>query len=402
MQWAVGRIIRIVEETDAIQCLEVDVGGKISSAVHYPFYKGHVGTGDYVLLNTTAVSLSLGSGGYHFVMARFPADSPVSDNFPLKDADGKRSTVESHTGEKSATQNITTENSGRERGHIMKLRYTPYQFPVLAAEEPASMWHPLFNQATTSILMGIPVIIGELHSMLPVVCLALRHLSSNSIKNKDSTVPAGQRLPRICYIMSDSAALPMALSRHVAHLKAANVLSGTITYGHAFGGDSECVNMYTALQAAVLIWRADIIVITPGVGVVGTSTALGFSGMEQVSILQAVVLLGGTPILIPRVSFQDGRERHYGISHHTKTVLQYARNIPLHINMQNHSVLLDQWPACSPHHKLALHEPPEANVWTQMMAAYPEPITTMGRDYQKDPDFFAHCYFAAVDALGHI
>ena len=58
-----------------------------------------------------------------------------------------------------------------------------------------------------------------------------------------------------------------------------------------------------------------------GPGIVGTGTKYGFSGIEQGYIIDAVNTLGGQPIIVPRISFQDKRDRHMGISHHTRTVL---------------------------------------------------------------------------------
>jgi hypothetical protein len=61
-----------------------------------------------------------------------------------------------------------------------------------------------------------------------------------------------------------------------------------------------------------------------GPGVVGTGTALGFSAIEQGQVLDAAHALGGRPIACLRLSFQDSRERHQGVSHHTLTSLRVA------------------------------------------------------------------------------
>ena len=49
--------------------LEVDVDGERATAIAYPDLCGPVTVGDVVILNTTAVSLGLGTGGVHFVVA---------------------------------------------------------------------------------------------------------------------------------------------------------------------------------------------------------------------------------------------------------------------------------------------------------------------------------------------
>lgn len=121
--------------------------------------------------------------------------------------------------------------------------------------------------------------------------------------------------------MTDSAALPLHLSDTIYRLQKNKLLNGTVTCGHAFGGDLETVNLYTALIAAREELKAEIILITPGPGVVGTGTFYGFSGIELGEHIARVGKLQGLPIVIPRLSFADSRARHYGLSHHTLTAL---------------------------------------------------------------------------------
>ena len=61
----------LAERPGAIE-LEVAVDGRVPSealAIAYPTLTGRPEPGDAVLLNTSAVSLGLGTGGWHFVMA---------------------------------------------------------------------------------------------------------------------------------------------------------------------------------------------------------------------------------------------------------------------------------------------------------------------------------------------
>jgi len=51
---------------------------------------------------------------------------------------------------------------------------------------------------------------------------------------------------------------------------------------------------------------------------------VGFTGMEQAVTINAAASLGGAPIAIPRITFNDRRPRHYGLSHHTIEVLKTA------------------------------------------------------------------------------
>ncbi|MBB6216648.1 hypothetical protein HNQ80_002752 [Anaerosolibacter carboniphilus] len=265
-----GKVTEVIIEKKKVTEVYVDVEGKKQKAINYNHLTGDIKIDDSVLLNTTAIDLGLGTGGYHFVICNL--DRP--------------------------------ERSISSKGHIMKLRYTPYQLKVFAAEEQESEYHHVFHDFQS--LLGMPVIVGTLHSMLPAIIETLISLDPNI---------------RIAYIMTDGAALPLDLSNLVFDLKENKKLCGTVTIGHAFGGDLECVNIYNGLIATKEILKADITVITMGPGIVGTGTKYGFTGIEQGNIVDAVTDLGGTPIAIPRISFTDQRPRHQGISHHSITVL---------------------------------------------------------------------------------
>jgi len=252
----------------------VETGGRENKAYAFVEMTGAVEPGDSVLLNTTAVELNLGSGGSHFVMAN------------LDSSDIKK------------VQNQT------DKGHIMKLRYTPFQLKVLAVEEPDSPYHEAI--AGSGSLGGIPVVTGSLHSMLiPCVC---------GIKAVDEKI-------RIGYVMTDGGALPICLSRAVRALKEQGFICGTVTVGHAFGGDYEAVNLYSGLLAAREVLQAGVIVVLMGPGVVGTATGWGHSGLEVGQVINAVCSLKGASYTIPRLSFAEKRPRHYGLSHHTHTAL---------------------------------------------------------------------------------
>jgi hypothetical protein len=128
-------------------------------------------------------------------------------------------------------------------GHIIKMRYTPLQHKVMTWEEKCGTESN--NCKTKYRGLHVPVVIGELHSMLAPFARTLKLLNNKY---------------RIIYIMSDSASLPLSFSRTVRLLKKTGVLSGTITAGHAFGGDLECINIYTALIAAREELKADVII----------------------------------------------------------------------------------------------------------------------------------------------
>ncbi len=63
-----------------------------------------------------------------------------------------------------------------------------------------------------------------------------------------------------------------------------------------------------------------------GPGIVGSGTKYGFTGIEQGYIVDAINNLEGMAISVPRISFKDKRNRHYGISHHTITTLSQITN----------------------------------------------------------------------------
>lgn len=276
----VGIVKSIVDSNQELEDLRVDINGEIQMAYNYPKITGKINIGDEVILNTTAVELSLGTGGYHFVIA-----------------------------------NLNNKESNLSRGgHIMKLRYTPYQVKVNSIEDHESKYHDIINDFKT--LDDMPVVVGALHSMLtPFVASYKKH-------NPDK---------KLAYIMTDGAALPIYLSKNVKKLKENNLIDSTITIGNAFGGDYECINIYTALITAKEIIKADVVFVSMGPGIAGTGTKYGFTGIEQGPILDAIRKLGGNPIAIPRISFADLRERHKGISHHTITIFKEIVNVNVNI-----------------------------------------------------------------------
>ncbi|MBM7854704.1 hypothetical protein JOC37_001082 [Desulfohalotomaculum tongense] len=266
-----GEVVKILAQRPEITEILVNVDGRHQRAVNYDHLTGTVQVGDTVVLNTTAVHKKLGTGGSHFVMANLNQQS----------------------------------TDPPEAGHIMKLRYTPCQVKVLSVEEDDSPYSQVMKQITS--LEGMPVVAATLHSMLPAAAAALHRL--------------GRGRWRVAYIMTDGAALPIALSSMVKLLKEKKIIHHTITCGHAFGGDLEAVNIYSALLAAKAVAKADVAVVAMGPGIVGTGSKYGYTGLEQGQVVNAVHTLGGRAVAVPRISFADRRERHRGLSHHTGTAL---------------------------------------------------------------------------------
>ena len=336
---------RKIAEQPGMEVWMVYMDGQEAEAVVYPELVGRAMSGDRVLLNTTAETLGLGTGGQHIIITRAGIGGPVT---PLEVL--------------------------REDGHIIKLRYTPLQFRVRAAEEEASPYHDSLREAER--LPGTPVVCLGLHSQLAP--------AAGGIKAR---MPAA----RIAYVMTDSAALPLAYSRLVQTLREHGLLDVTVTAGQAFGGDLEAVNLYSALMTAAVAGKADIIIAGQGPGSVGTGTALGFGGVEQAMLLHAAVGLEGQPIAVPRISFADPRARHLGLSHHTLTVLGRLTLVPAILPLpavapehSDHLLAQIEQHGLSRHHLRTADGHPGITLCQQ----HGIPLTSMGRDYEDDPVFF--------------
>ena len=259
--------------------LDVSVDGSPVRALAYPALTGCPRAGDRVLLNTTALELGLGTGGYALVIA-------VPDRLP-------------------PDPHLT--------GHLVKARYTPLQATVPGADEPGSAHHDVLRDADD--IGGMPVVVADLHSALPAVLAGV----FDSPERAAGDGPPPGDLPTVVYVMQDGGALPAWFSRTCATLKDAGWLAATITTGQSFGGDLETVTLHTGLLAARHALGADIAVVAQGPGNLGTGTRWGFSGVAAGEAVNAVAALGGRPVASLRVSDADPRERHRGISHHSLT-----------------------------------------------------------------------------------
>jgi len=396
---AQGRITAILAVRKGAVELAVTVEDQTASAIAYPDLVGEMAVGDKVLLNTTAIDLHLGTGGCHFVLARL---SP-----PLMKCIAEAA------------------------GHIMKLRYTPLQHAITCVEEERSPHREAIERFST--LDGMPVLVGELHSqLLPAVLGRLMAFDFNptplppspkrrggktgnegsSVSRQSSEEGSRQergmrttqasRVPRIVYIMPDTAALPIAFSRTVAFLKERGWIEAAITAGQAFGGDLEAINLYTALIAAKEVVGADMAIITQGPGNVGTGTRFGFGGMGVAEALHAAHILGGKPVAIPRISFADKRERHRGLSHHTRTVLGQATLVRVLLPMpqlggEEQQLLEEQLEASGLGRCHEVQWVPVEGI-KGLLEENREALQTMGRGLESDPEFFLAGAAAGISA----
>lgn len=367
-----GEVTDIIEETYSTQLLTVKLESRKQEikAVHYVYGEVRCRVGSRVQVNTSALDLDLGTGGYGFVMSIDQTDI---------------------THALSREANRVQEQ--QYQGHILKLRYSPFQTPVLSSESPESEHHHLFQQPFS--LKGKRVLLGELHSMLPLIAVLLYKWQEGR---------------KIVYLMDDQAAMYATFSEHVRYLKSKVNLT-TITFGQALGGDYETVNVYTALETAHKVVQADDIIITHGPGVVGTGTQRGFSGMQLVHWLHAVHTCGGEGVIMPRIQFGDHRPRHYGLSHHTRAALQHHALIPAYIpypqlpeknqgdvrdgglnkcNFAQYDKVLQQQVRClqEKHHLRPILLDAFSAYVDEAFRWYGRPITTMGRQFADDPYFF--------------
>lgn len=344
----VGVVESIVDQSEGLDDIRVSINGDIQRAYNYSKMTGNINVGDEVVLNTTAVELSLGTGGYHFVI----------------------------------TNLNNLESDLTQGGHIMKLRYTPFQVKVDSVEEQESIYHDKIENFKS--LDDMPVVVGTLHSMLTPFVASYKKNNPNK---------------KLVYIMTDGAALPIYLSKNVDTLKSKGLIDSTITIGSAFGGDHECINIYTALITAKEILNADCVFVSMGPGIAGTGTKYGFTGIEQGPILDAVHKLGGNPIAIPRVSFADKRDRHVGISHHSITVFKDIVNVKVNIPITNYEdekiyVVKSQIEKnkLENKHNITIID----NKNTKLDLDYfGLKVRSMGRNYEQDKEFFEAASTAA-------
>lgn len=346
IRWREGTVTGVRAQRDGVVELDVLVGDEQLPALAYVDVVGVAEVGDRVLLNTTALDLGLGTGGYALVVAvpeRLPADAGSP-------------------------------------GHVVKARYTPLQVTVLAVDEQDSPHHDLLRDADD--LEGMPVVAADLHSALPAIVAGLRERRPDA---------------RIVYVMSDGGALPLALSTTVPTLRAAGWLDATVTVGQAYGGDVEAVTVHSGLLAARHVLRADVAVVTQGPGNLGTGTRWGFSGVATGEAVNATAVLGGRAVAAMRVSAVDPRERHRGLSHHTLTALGRVALLPCDVAVPLLDGPVGSAVRAACEELRARHHLVDVGVdgLLEVLRAAPVRLSSMGRGLDDDP-----AYFVAAAAAG--
>jgi hypothetical protein len=338
------------------------VEGAAVRALAYPALVGSPRIGDRVLLNVSALDAGLGTGGYAFVVAipdRLPADAAQAS------------------------------------GQMVKARYTPLQAMVASADEQGSPHHGALRDADS--LDGMPVVVADLHSALPAVLAGL--FAAKGTSHADGT-GRGSDLT-VAYVMTDGGALPAWFSRTVAGLREAGWLAATITTGQSFGGDLEAVTVHTGLLAARHVVGADVAVVAQGPGNLGTGTRWGFSGVAAGEAVNAATVLGGRPVASLRLSFADPRPRHQGVSHHSLTAYGRVALAPCDVVIpalpepQASRVAADTAPLAERHRLVTV----PLDGLEDALRTCPTPLSTMGRSFDQDPEYFLAAAAAGKHAL---
>lgn len=338
-----GRVTAVLERHPGLTRLTVDG----APCVAYPELTGPVALGDEVVVNVQARELGLGSGGFDVLVVN------LTRGLDLAPEPG---------------------------AHVMAAPYTPLQLAVRHLEEsdsgtpvPGGAAAPADTPGTAA-LGGLVVVCCSLHAQLAPVCAGL-----------------GTGL-RVAYLQLAGGALPVALSDAVRALEAERLLDVAVAVAPCLAGDVQAVSLASALQWAAE-QRCDAAICGIGPGVVGTGSRYGHGGLAVAEAVNVTAALGGRPVVAARVSGADLRERHRGLSHHTRaalslclgdTVLAWPAGLPL--------------PAQLPQ-RVALHEV-NATGWRAACAGLP--LAHMGRGADDDPDFFAAAYAAGLVAREHL
>ena len=232
---------------------------------------GRAQTGDEVIVNTQALDLGLGSGGFDIVHVNLSRglESQEDPTSPARD-------------------------------NVMKLNYTSLQHTVEPVEGLGDSAGPTIG------VLGRPVAVLALHGQLAAVAWAFAQAFPES---------------RLGYVQTVGGALPGGHSRTVRSLRERGLLAGHLTAGAAYGGEGEAITTIGALDHGLRALGWDAAICGPGPGIVGSSSPLGHGGMAALDSAHAALALDAPTLLVARMSSGDPRPRHRGISHHTLTVL---------------------------------------------------------------------------------
>ena len=292
--------------------VRLEVDGR--PCIAYPRLTGPVGLGDDVVVNVEAVELGLGSGGFDVLHVN------LTRGLGLDPASG---------------------------AHVMKLPYTSLQHSVRHAEEEGAE-HGAARRAPRGLLLPAQPTCA--------VCAG-----------SDAKL-------RVAFVQLEGGALPVSLSDAVRALKRQRSARDDRSGGACVDGDVGCVT-----PASALAWCAeegfDVVVCGIGPGIVGTASTFGHGGLAAATAAAVAGALGGSPILVARISGADQRERHHGVSHHLRAVLALAGPVDV------------AWPERRDSRRRSTRPCPCR--WTAGRGVRELPLLHMGRGPADDPWFFA-------------
>jgi Protein of unknown function (DUF3866) len=290
------------------------------ACVAYPALTGAVAVGDEVVVNVQGRELGLGSGGFDVLHVNLTRGLDLPS---------------------------------QPEAHVMKLPYTSVQHARRHAEE---------DRPVADRLDGLPVVCCSLHSQVAPVCAALAGV-------------------RVAYVQVAGGALPLGLSDTLRALRERALVATTVSASACFGGEVECVT-----AASAFAWAAadgfDAVVCAIGPGIVGTASRLGHGGLAAADAVNTAAALGGAAVLAVRVSSGDERQRHQGVSHHTRAVFELCLG-----------EVTVAWPAgLEAPDWLPGRREVDVDEWREACAGLP--LEHMGRGPDDDPWFFASAFAA--------
>ena len=286
---------------------------------------GNVSIGDRVIINTTAVDLSLGTGGWHIVHWNLSLD----------------------------------QLSSKRPGHIMKVRYTSEQNASQSIEE----MYPEPSVDLSQRLASCKVLVAALHSQVGVGALAAHFVNPDL---------------RIGYVMTDGAALPIALSDMIYGFRECGVISSTVTAGQSFGGDYESLTPEAGVAGCFEHLACDLVIVGMGPGIAGTGTQLGTTALECVGIINNLIAMGADVAFALRYSGADARSRHQGISHHSETIVRLVSHVTKIGIPAGQTV-----PAA-----MNMSTPVDVSAIMEMLKQDTRTPRSMGRGVSDDPQFY--------------
>ena len=320
--------------------LVVDVAGERRPAWADTSLVGEVREGDEVVVNTEAVDLELGSGGFDVVHVNLS-----------RGLDG----------------------DGLGGSHVMKLNYTSLQHAVDPAEPGGD------GVLTPS---APPVLVLPLHSHLAPAVWAARSVAPEL---------------RLGFVQTGGGALPGLLSSDVAELRSRGLLDAHLTAAPSYGGEHEAISVPGAFDAAARALDLEAVIVGPGPGILGSASRYGHGGMAALDNAHTALALELPTVLSPRLSGADPRPRHRGVSHHTRTVLELLlAPVEVAVPEGEDAVMAEIAPLLGDRHAVVT-EPAELDRYLDAGL----PARAMGRGPGEDPLFFAAA-LASGRRLGRI